>query len=155
MSSSEIPAHVLACRAATTLVGAALGAIGTAGSPVGIVAVGAVGYAAGLLLCEWEPVESGFRDRLDFESKLRGFSADTAARERAVARLAATGLVRNSAEAEAMVDVALAAMYADPEAIVAKQRELRALVRHPTGQVKQETTVVARTAEGARKRYSS
>ena len=66
---------------------------------LGIVAVGAVGYAAGLLLCEWEPVESGFRDRLDFESKLRGFSADTAARERAVARLAATRLARNTASA--------------------------------------------------------
>ena len=140
------------CRAAFTVLGGAGGAIGTAGNPVGTVAMAAAGFVVGNVLCDWKPLRRFFEEKTGVEKIMQDFSYTPEERETAVAMIGERMPgVATRQEAELLFEMTMRTLRARPAAVQASARKVS---RHepPAGKVKHAVERSQRAASGLVKR---
>lgn len=124
---SQSPFHQQACVTGATILGGAVDALGGAGvlSTPGFIYGAAVGFVIGQVICTWKPIDRAFKDKLDFESGLKDFSASSVAIDEALDKLAALPTVKSREEAAVVLRFTLNVASADPAAFWRTANDLR------------------------------
>lgn len=113
---AERPLHQDICIAASGVVGAVVGGIGTGGNVIGIIAVGAAGAAMGAKICAWRPVDQFFGDALDFSRLILQVYNDPKLKSEAVAHISQIPGVSDRTAAEVLALTGVAQLKKDPAA---------------------------------------
>jgi hypothetical protein len=146
---SDSPLHEKICVAGATILGGAVGAVGTAGNPLGVLVGAGVGFIVGRYVCGRDSVSGWFKDKMDFSVQISALITNPDSHKVIVDGLVSAAIVKNASEASVLLRYIVQEVNRDPDKYFKLAEKQRSSRGPATGQARHGLFLLGKHAGGA------